>query len=141
MLGEIIAAIVIGIIAGYLGRQVLAADAGSPAMQRIARAIQTGAAAYLHRQMRTIAVFIVLLTVVLFVALPVPQDALHNATSLRVGRSAAFVMGAAFSGLAGYAGMWLAVRANVRTAQAARESGVRRAMRRSSSSSIWRSGP
>ena len=111
-----------------LMRQVLAAPQGTRAMRRIAAAIQVGARAYLRRQFRTVAVFIALLSVVLFFALPVPAHAAHAALALRLGRSLAFVLGAAFSAVTGYAGMWLAVRANVRTANAARESGLRRAL-------------
>ncbi|GAA3807578.1 sodium-translocating pyrophosphatase [Cellulomonas soli] len=117
------------VFAAWLVRQVLAAPTGSPTMVEIARAIQAGAKAYLRRQLRTVSVFIVVLAFVLAFALPVPQDAAHTEVALRLGRSAAFVLGAGFSALTGYAGMWLAVRANVRTAQAARSTGLRAAMR------------
>jgi K(+)-stimulated pyrophosphate-energized sodium pump len=113
----------------YLVREVLAAPEGSPKMREIARSIQIGAKAYLNRQFRTVAVFMAILTVLLFFALPVPENAAHSEFALRFGRSVAFVLGAAFSAITGYAGMWLAVRANVRTANAAKESGLRRALR------------
>jgi K(+)-stimulated pyrophosphate-energized sodium pump len=117
------------VFAYYLVRQVLRAPEGTPKMIAIAKAIQVGAKAYLSRQLRTVAVFIAVLAVVLLFALPVSQDAVHSAMSLRIGRSVAFMLGAGFSGLTGYAGMWLAVRANVRTAEAARTSGMKLAMR------------
>jgi K(+)-stimulated pyrophosphate-energized sodium pump len=113
----------------YLVREVLAAPEGSPKMREIARSIQIGAKAYLNRQFRTVAVFMAVLTVLLFFALPVPDDAAHTEFALRFGRSVAFILGAAFSAITGYTGMWLAVRANVRTANAAKESGLRRALR------------
>jgi len=113
----------------YLVREVLAAPEGSEKMRAIARSIQVGAKAYLNRQFRTVAVFMAVLTVLLFFALPVPENAAHSEFALRFGRSVAFILGAAFSAITGYAGMWLAVRANVRTANAAKESGLRRALR------------
>jgi K(+)-stimulated pyrophosphate-energized sodium pump len=113
----------------YLMREVLAAPEGTAKMKEIARAIQEGASAYLKRQFRTVGVFLGILTVVLFFALPVPEDAVHSDLSIRLGRSIAFILGAGFSALTGFAGMWLAVRANVRTANAARESGLRKALR------------
>jgi K(+)-stimulated pyrophosphate-energized sodium pump len=113
----------------YLVREVLAAPEGSEKMREIARSIQIGAKAYLNRQFRTVAVFMAVLTVLLFFALPVPENAAHSEFALRFGRSVAFILGAAFSATTGYVGMWLAVRANVRTANAAKESGLRRAMR------------
>ena len=113
----------------YLVREVLSAPEGTDKMKEIAKAIQEGAKAYLSRQFRTVGVFLLLLTIVLFFALPVPKDAAHSAISIRLGRSIAFILGAVFSATTGYAGMWLAVRANVRTANAARESGLRTAMR------------
>ena len=113
----------------YLVREVLAAPEGSEKMREIARSIQIGAKAYLSRQFRTVAVFMAVITVLLFFALPVPENAAHSEFALRFGRSIAFILGAAFSAITGYTGMWLAVRANVRTANAAKESGLRRAMR------------
>jgi K(+)-stimulated pyrophosphate-energized sodium pump len=117
------------VFAYYLVREVLAAPEGSPKMREIATAIQVGAKAYLSRQFRTVAVFMAIITVLLFFALPVPEDAAHSEFTLRFGRSLAFLLGAAFSAITGYVGMWLAVRANVRTANAAKESGLRKALR------------
>ena len=117
------------VFAYYLVREVLAASEGTESMRAIARAIQEGASAYLRRQFSTLGIFLVALTVVLFFVLPVSQDAEHSATVLRFARSIAFILGAGFSALTGFAGMWLAVRANIRTANAAREDGLRRAMR------------
>ncbi|OFW79339.1 MAG: sodium-translocating pyrophosphatase [Actinobacteria bacterium RBG_19FT_COMBO_70_19] len=113
----------------YLVREVLGAPEGTEKMKEIAKAIQEGASAYLKRQFSTLGIFLALLTVLLFIVLPTPSDAAHSAFSIRFGRSLAFVLGAVFSATTGFVGMWLAVRANVRTANAARESGLRKAMR------------
>ncbi|HMH90794.1 MAG TPA: sodium-translocating pyrophosphatase [Streptosporangiaceae bacterium] len=110
-------------VAGVLVREVLAASQGSPKMQEIAKAVQEGAAAYLRRQFKTIGVFVVL---IFFLLLILPAD---GGASIRIGRSLFFLIGALFSALAGFTGMWLAVRGNVRVAAAAQESGERRAMR------------
>ncbi|MGZ4131901.1 MAG: sodium-translocating pyrophosphatase [Actinomycetota bacterium] len=123
------------VFAWYLVREVLSAPEGTPKMKEIAQAIQEGAKAYLSRQFRTLAVFIVILTIALFFVLPasdvpgVAGGTGYSAFSIRFGRSIAFILGACFSAITGYVGMWLAVRANVRTANAARESGLRKAMR------------
>ena len=117
------------VFAYYLVREVLAAPEGTEKMKEIARAIQEGAKAYLSRQFRTLAIFLGILTVILFFILPAPEDAVHSEFSIKFGRSIAFILGAVFSATTGYVGMWLAVRANVRTANAARESGLRQAMR------------
>ncbi len=117
------------VFAYYLVREVLAASEGTEKMKEIARAIQEGAKAYLSRQFRTLGIFLALLTVVLFFILPAPEDAEHSEFAIKFGRSIAFILGAGFSALTGYVGMWLAVRANVRTANAARESGLRRALK------------
>ncbi|MGH2679045.1 MAG: sodium/proton-translocating pyrophosphatase, partial [Actinomycetota bacterium] len=106
------------VFAYYLVREVLAAPEGTEKMKEIARAIQEGAKAYLSRQFRTLGIFLALLTVVLFFILPAPENAEHSEFSIKFGRSLAFILGAGFSAITGYAGMWLAVRANVRTANA-----------------------
>ncbi|MGH2739225.1 MAG: sodium-translocating pyrophosphatase [Actinomycetota bacterium] len=116
------------VVAYALGRQVLAAPEGTATMKRIARAIQEGSRAYLNRQFRTVALFMGVITVALYFILPVAEQASHSEVSLRLGRSIAFILGAAFSATTGFAGMWLAVRGNVRVANAARTSGLRRAL-------------
>jgi K(+)-stimulated pyrophosphate-energized sodium pump len=126
ILGISLAALV---FAYYLVRAVLAAPEGTSKMREIAKAIQEGASAYLSRQFRTLSVFVLVIGVALFFILPVSKDAVHSAFSIRFGRSLAFVLGAGFSAITGYVGMWLAVRANVRTANAARESGLRQAVK------------
>jgi K(+)-stimulated pyrophosphate-energized sodium pump len=110
------------VVAGFLAREVLAAGEGTEKMQEIARAVQEGAAAYLQRQFRTLAIFAVIVFFLLFL---LPADG----NSEKIGRSLFFVVGALFSAITGYVGMWLAVRANVRVAAAARETGEQDAMR------------
>ncbi len=100
-------------IAWALRSQVLSASAGTPKMQEIAAAVQEGAAAYLARQFKTLSFFVVIVFVLLF--------ALPGDTDVKIGRSIFFIVGAAFSAIVGYQGMWLAVRANVRVAEAARQ--------------------
>ncbi|HZB03076.1 MAG TPA: sodium-translocating pyrophosphatase, partial [Actinomycetota bacterium] len=115
-------------VAFVLRRGVLREPEGTEKMRQIARAIQVGSRAYLNRQFRTVGVFLLLLAFAIFFLLPVPDEALHSELSIRLGRSVAFFLGAGFSALTGFAGMWLAVRGNVRVANAARETGLKRAL-------------
>ena len=101
-------------IAYALRAQVLRASEGTEKMKEIAAAVQEGAAAYLARQFKTLSWFVGIVFVLLF--------ALPGSTEVKVGRSIFFLVGAAFSAFVGYNGMWLAVRANVRVAEAARNS-------------------
>ena len=101
-----VAALIALAYGGYLTRWVLSANAGNETMQRIARAIQEGAAAYLNRQYTVIAIIGVVLALVITFAINWQTGVLY-------------VVGAGCSALAGYVGMGVSVRANVRTAQAA----------------------
>ena len=109
------------LVAYVLVRQVLAADEGGQRMREVAQAIQEGSRAYLTRQFRTVAIFVALL---FFLLLVLKADS----TSVRIGRSVAFLFGAGFSALAGFTGMNLTVRGNVRVAAAANSGGMRRAL-------------
>ena len=109
------------VMAAVFRQQVLAAGEGTEKMQEIGRAVQEGASAYLTRQFKTLAVFVVLAFGLLFV---LPGD-----TDVRIGRSVFFLLGAGFSATIGYMGMWLATRANVRVAAAAENEGRESAMR------------
>ena len=75
----VIAVVALGVSA-FFAREVLAADQGTPKMQEIAKAVQEGAAAYLNRQFRTLAVFAVIVFVLLLV-LPVERRRLHACRS------------------------------------------------------------
>ncbi|MEJ6627102.1 MAG: sodium-translocating pyrophosphatase [Actinomycetes bacterium] len=108
-------------IAYALRAQVLAANEGTEKMQEIAAAVQEGAAAYLNRQFKTLSYFVGIVFFLLF-ALPGEFD-------IRLGRSIFFLLGAVFSAAVGYNGMWLAVRANVRVAEAARQKSAANAVK------------
>ncbi|MBI2574885.1 sodium-translocating pyrophosphatase [Candidatus Woesearchaeota archaeon] len=100
---------IIGLLfAAYLIFSVLRREQGTKEMVSIAHAIQEGAVAYLNRQYRTVAIVVVVLASVLWLAL-------SAATAIT------FVIGAVLSALAGYIGMMISVQANVRTANAAKK--------------------
>ncbi|MBL8645112.1 MAG: sodium-translocating pyrophosphatase [Rhodospirillaceae bacterium] len=96
----------------YATRRVLSQPAGNARMQEIAAAVQEGAAAYLNRQYTTIGIVGVVVAVILAVTL---------GATVAIG----FVIGAVLSGAAGYVGMNISVRANVRTAAAAQTGGLK----------------
>src|SRR3989339_1874404 len=115
-----IAGIIVSLIAlayaAYLVTRVLSEKTGTQTMQEIAASIQEGASAYLNRQYKTIAVFAIIIFIVLIIVLPSEQH--NNNWLIALG----FIGGAVFSGLAGYIGMSISVRANVRTTNAAKKS-------------------
>ena len=92
----------------FLAKSILKKSPGNEKMQEIANAISEGARAYLNRQYKTIGIIAVFLFIILYLALGLP-------TAL------GFVLGALLSALAGYIGMNVSVRANSRTAEAAKE--------------------
>lgn len=102
--------------------QVLSHKPGSSSMQEIAGAIQEGAMAFLNRQFKTIAVFAILIFLIMGFGLPAGEH--HDGYLMALG----FIVGAFFSALAGYIGMGMSVRANVRTTNAAK-SGLKEALK------------
>jgi K(+)-stimulated pyrophosphate-energized sodium pump len=116
------------VMAFVFRREVLAAHDGTENMKLIALGVQEGASAFLGRQFKTLSVFAVA-AFFLLLAMPARGSGDFGETLLRVSRSIAFLAGAVFSALIGYLGMWLAVRANVRVASAARSGGRNPAMK------------
>ena len=110
---------VIGLLAAVLfARGVLSSDTGTPEMQRISNAIREGAEAFMKRQYGTIAMIALGLAVVLFIGYKLSDFTAPYANKVVI----SFLIGAACSALAGQTGMWVSIRANIRTASAARTS-------------------
>jgi K(+)-stimulated pyrophosphate-energized sodium pump len=91
---------------GFLTLRVLKAEEGNAKLKEIAKAVQVGAMSYLKKQFSVVIPFIIVLSIIL------------NFT-LGTGMAITFLLGAGFSAIIGFAGMWIAVKANVRTANAA----------------------
>jgi len=104
------------IFAGFFASSVLKEGTGSKEMQKISAAIQEGAMAYLNRQYKTIAIVAIILAALIYTLLP-------EGDKIAIG----FLVGAISSAIAGYIGMNVSVRANVRTAHAA-SGGLQKAM-------------
>ncbi len=123
----------VGLGIGYvLMQDVLKADDGTPAMKKIAVAIQEGAMAYITRQFRTIGMIVVPLAVVVFLTsakIVKPTEIIGVDESVALSffesglfRTLAFLVGGLFSAAIGFLGMWLATRGNIRTTAAATRS-------------------
>src|ERR1700728_3424274 len=116
----------IAVIAGVLGlvfalflaRSVLAFDTGTPEMRTISNAIREGAEAFMSRQYTTIAALAVVLAIALFVGYKFSDFTSPLAVKVVI----SFLIGAICSGLAGYTGMFVSIRTNIRAASAARAS-------------------
>ena len=106
------------VLAVYYARVVLAADQGNDRMKELSAAIRAGADAFMRREYTWVAVFVVVMAVLISVVLPwgAPWG------------SIAYVFGAVLSAGAGFAGMRIATAANSRTAEAARQGGVKQAL-------------
>jgi len=112
------------VVAAWLARWVLRFPTGSPAMQRISNAIKEGAEAFLRRQNRTILLLAAAVAAVLFVGYGVVRshrefDPVGSSFALAGWITLSFAFGALSSVIAGYVGMWVSIRSNIRTATAA----------------------
>jgi K(+)-stimulated pyrophosphate-energized sodium pump len=109
----------------YLAKWVLQNDEGTKEMQSISNAIREGAEAFLARQYKTIAMLTVPVAVVIYVLYALRHSSgQENITTSQLALYVAgsFIFGAICSGIAGYVGMWVAIRSNIRTAAASRSS-------------------
>ena len=105
-------------VAAYFTREVLAADTGTAGMQHIAHAIKEGAEAFMKRQYRTIYTLSVVLAIIIYIL----YILMHKGQGLALKTVISFFAGAVCSGLAGFSGMFVSIRANLRAASAARTS-------------------
>lgn len=114
------------LVAVGLTKHLLGLDTGTPAMRKVSDAIKEGAEAFLKRQYRTIILFAVMVAALIFLlyafARPsLEQDPVGKGT-LALWVTLSFIFGAACSLCSGYMGMWVSIRANIRTASEARKS-------------------
>ncbi|MFH1177802.1 MAG: sodium-translocating pyrophosphatase, partial [Acidobacteriota bacterium] len=112
------------LFAAYLARWVLKHSTGSEAMQKISNAIKEGAEAFLRRQNRTIILLAAVVAAVLFIGYGFVRshrefDPVGSSLALASWITLSFVFGAVSSMIAGYVGMWVSIRSNIRTAHAA----------------------
>ena len=113
-----IAGIVGLLFAGYLTWSIFRKDTGTPEMKAIGDAIREGAMAYLARQYKTIAIISVVLAIIITIGMGLQYNDIVRGGFI----GAAFLLGAFFSALSGYIGMFVSVNSNIRTASAARRS-------------------
>ena len=125
LLALVISISIVGLGAAYmLARWVLKQGVGSAAMQEISNAIKEGAEAFLRRQNRTISLLAVIVAAVLFLGYGVIRshrefDPVSNSLEFAGWVTLSFILGALCSVIAGYVGMWVSIRSNIRTATAA----------------------
>ena len=114
---SIVASLVALAFAAFLASTVLKKDAGDEQIRFIGRAIQEGATAFLSREYRLLAIFVVVMTVILavFIDFDILGKVGSSSASSVPGTAIAYLVGAVGSGLAGFIGMSIAVRANTRT--------------------------
>jgi K(+)-stimulated pyrophosphate-energized sodium pump len=108
------------VFAAWLARDVFRRDQGTPEMQKVSNAIFQGAMAYLKRQYRTIGALAIVAAIVMGILVALFEK--DHQTTRGIITSLSFIFGAALSGLAGFIGMYVAVKSNIRTASAARRS-------------------
>src|SRR5579875_359477 len=106
------------IAAAVIARSVLAGDTGTADMQAISNAIREGAEAFLARQYRTIAVIAVVLAIIIFLGYFLSP----RTHAIAIQTVVSFLVGATCSGIAGFTGMYVSIRTNIRAASAARSS-------------------
>jgi len=113
---------IIGLLAAFLlAKWVLKRDTGSAAMQEISNAIKEGAEAFVKRQFRTIIILAAVVAVVLFIGYGLLResrtfDPVNSSIGLAFWITLSFVLGAICSLIAGYIGMWVSIRSNIRSA-------------------------
>src|SRR5947207_5939708 len=106
------------LVATGLSKYVISQDTGTPQMQKISNAIKQGAEAFLKRQNQTILGLALVLAVIIYLGYWLGKGDSTLATRMTI----SFVSGALCSTLAGFSGMWVSIRSNIRTASAARGS-------------------